>query len=316
MSKHEFATPSGFSTQRIPSTPILDPLRNAGHEERILIISIASMKGGVGKTTISALLARRIADQRRASILVIDMDPQRGASILLLGPELGTRIQPPTIYDVLANCYERDPPLPAIEQAIRRSPYHEDIYVLPATGELGALTRTDAPASLLKKALAAYPLSKDLLVILDSSSNHVLCEMCLAASDHVFIPATFSHQSALPTINTIKTCLIRKTRVRGLIPVMTGKAAWQEAQIEAWRVRLKADELLKALKTEVLPAMPFSQAIVRGRWRWGKIPPRFYPTLDGIVDLIFADPAWTRRHARDRMHCQGMLIDEDEGIST
>jgi len=281
-----------------------------------MIVSIASMKGGVGKSTITALLARRIVDKRRASVLIIDMDPQRGATILMLGPKSGTAIQPPTIYDVLVNTYRRNPPSPAFLQAIRRSPYREDIYVLPATGELGKLTRTDAPADLLKTTLTVYPLSKDLLVILDSGSNHVLCQMCLAASDLAFIPVTLSEQSAVPTVNTLRYCWAHQIHVGALIPIMVGKAGWQKETIESWAARLRTAPALKAMETEVLSSMPFSQTIVRGKWRWGKIPKRFHSTLDEMISMIFNHPAWVKRATYADEPWHSMFIDIDERIPT
>jgi|GEM_PF-2261144 len=289
--------------------------RSSRSKERDLIISIASMKGGVGKSTITAMLARQIVDQRRASVLVIDMDPQRGATILLLGPEMGTKIEPPTIYDILLNRLERNPPTPLFMQAIRASPYREDIYVLPATGELGNLTRTDAPANLLKTALAGYPLSKDLIVIVDTGSNHVLCEMSIAASSLVFIPITLSHQTAVPTINTLKTCLIHETAIGGLIPIMIGKAGWQKEKIDAWCERTRRAEALQVLGIEVLSAMPFSQTIVRGKWRWGKIPQRFHPTLDEMVQRIFKDPYWAMQDAYQEEPWDRSFLDVDERMT-
>lgn len=280
-----------------------------------MIVSIASMKGGVGKSSITALLARRIVDQKRASVLVIDMDPQRGATILMLGPKVGSKIQPPTIYDVLVNTLERNPPTPAFMQAIRRSPYHDDIYLLPATGELGRLTRTDAPANLLKTALTVHTLSRDLLVILDSGSNHVLCEMCIAAADLVFIPVTLSPQSGVPTINTLKACLIHSTHAGGLIPIMVGKAGWQKGTMDTWRAKLQTAESLHTMGTEVLSPMPFSQTIVRGKWRWGKIPQRFHPTLDEMISMIFSHPAWIKRDTYDEEPWHSMFMETDERIT-
>ena len=66
-----------------------------------MVITIASMKGGVGKTTIAAMVARYISDKRGSTVVVIDLDPQRGATIILLGARKGASISPPTIYDIL-----------------------------------------------------------------------------------------------------------------------------------------------------------------------------------------------------------------------
>jgi chromosome partitioning protein len=44
------------------------------------IISIANQKGGVGKTTLSSLLAYFLADRRGARVLAVDLDSQRNLS--------------------------------------------------------------------------------------------------------------------------------------------------------------------------------------------------------------------------------------------
>ena len=48
-------------------------------------VSVINMKGGVGKTTIAALLARYAARDKGLKTLAIDLDPQANLSQVLMG---------------------------------------------------------------------------------------------------------------------------------------------------------------------------------------------------------------------------------------
>lgn len=51
------------------------------------LVSVINMKGGVGKSTTAVSLAETLAVHHRRRVLVIDLDPQTNASIMLAGPE-------------------------------------------------------------------------------------------------------------------------------------------------------------------------------------------------------------------------------------
>jgi chromosome partitioning protein len=51
------------------------------------LISVINMKGGVGKSTTTCSLAETLALHQRRRVLVIDLDPQTNASIMLAGPD-------------------------------------------------------------------------------------------------------------------------------------------------------------------------------------------------------------------------------------
>ncbi|MFZ4120705.1 MAG: ParA family protein [Caulobacterales bacterium] len=51
------------------------------------LISVINMKGGVGKSTTTVSLAETLALHHRKRVLVIDLDPQTNASIMVGGPE-------------------------------------------------------------------------------------------------------------------------------------------------------------------------------------------------------------------------------------
>ncbi len=51
------------------------------------LISVINMKGGVGKSTTTVSLAETLATHQRRRVLIIDLDPQTNASIMVAGPE-------------------------------------------------------------------------------------------------------------------------------------------------------------------------------------------------------------------------------------
>ena len=252
-----------------------------------MIVAIASMKGGVGKTTISAMLARHIADQVQAPVTIIDMDPQRGSTVLLLGPKAAVTVEPPTIADILASELEDIPSTEVFAQSLRKSPYNENIMVVPAHPELTDFMNNDVPVDVLRWAIEASPLSEESIVIIDTGSAPSLCEMSVAAADIVFIPITMSHQSGVPTTNTMKAALVHGTTIGGIIPVMSGEAGWEIDQLDKWREKMKASEALRSMGVRVLANIPYSRQIIRGRWRWGKLPDRMLPTLQEMYGRMF-----------------------------
>jgi chromosome partitioning protein len=57
------------------------------------LISVINMKGGVGKSTTTVSLAETLALHQRRRVLVIDLDPQTNASIMVAGPERWNKLR-------------------------------------------------------------------------------------------------------------------------------------------------------------------------------------------------------------------------------
>lgn len=49
------------------------------------VVSVINLKGGVGKTTLTVALAETFAAEFRKGVLVIDLDPQTNATVMLIG---------------------------------------------------------------------------------------------------------------------------------------------------------------------------------------------------------------------------------------
>jgi cellulose biosynthesis protein BcsQ len=256
-----------------------------------MVITIASMKGGVGKSTLSTMLAKFIADKHQSSVTVIDLDPQRGATILLLGAGFVREGTGPGICDILKSELDHIPSSELFLQSRVASPYHDWIHVIPADASLAQLRGPGTPRELLDLALDDAPIKTGEIIIVDTSPDVTFCEMGIQAADLVFIPITMSHQSGIPTLNTIQAALYAEKPIGGLIPTLLGRAKWQTKRIEAWRESLMQTELVKGRGIDVLPAMPFSHGIPAGKWRWGKLSKGCPEMLDAIYMKIFGSHA-------------------------
>jgi hypothetical protein len=204
----------------------------------------------------------------------------------MLGPKAGITIESPTIADILATEMENIPSTEVFAQAMRKSPYNEKIFVVPAHTELTGFMHGDVPAEILRWSIESSPLSPETTTIIDTGSAPSLCEMSVAAADIVFIPITMSHQSGLPTTNTMKTAIMHGTTIGGIIPVMSGEAGWEVNQLDKWREKLMASEALRNMGVRVLENVPYSRYVIRGRWRWGKIPNKMMPALEDMYNRI------------------------------
>lgn len=69
-----------------------------------LVVCVINLKGGVGKSTISALLARNAYLRRKKDVLAIDIDPQANLSQSLMGSRYNSflKARTPSIVEVFA----------------------------------------------------------------------------------------------------------------------------------------------------------------------------------------------------------------------
>jgi cellulose biosynthesis protein BcsQ len=276
-----------------------------------MLVSIASMKGGVGKTTLAAMLAKHVANSMGIPVTVIDMDPQRGATILFLGPKKTSFYDGPTTYDVLQSELDSIPSQELLAQAVVPSTYHDLVRLVPANAALGKLAGPETPRDILRLALHENAYLQDLLTIIDTGPDITLCELSIAAADLVFVPITLSHQTGVPTLNTLQAVFRFGCSIGGLIPTMVGTSQWSDQRVTQWRESLLNTQLVKSRQIKLLPSMPYSQSAIRGTWRWGKLPNLFLPTLEAIKEQIF--PTSDFNIGTDSKEA-GMFIETIEGL--
>lgn len=106
-----------------------------------LVVAVASIKGGVGKTSLSVLLARRLGEQGRRALLV-DLDPQASATDYALRDENPDMIRGACSFHLLTEQAElADVARPALLGA-------DVVPAAPVLATLGAALAGDAGALL------------------------------------------------------------------------------------------------------------------------------------------------------------------------
>ena len=160
-------------------------------------ISVINMKGGVGKTTITALLCRHFA--RRYRVLAIDLDPQANLSQALMGEGSYRRFleeRSPSIVEVF---HGYQPPasgatpgkldLASVVHTVTAGPDH-GLRIIPSrfdfSDNLTAASRTDERA--LARLIADHLQDEDLIFIDCAPTESVLTYAAYHASRYVLVP--------------------------------------------------------------------------------------------------------------------------------
>ena len=144
------------------------------------VLAVVAQKGGVGKTTTATNLAAAMAGQYALRVLVIDLDPQRDSTKLLLG--MGA-LPEQTIQEVLWE------PRPAGEVMVA-TPSCPDLFIVPGSRELSRVEKDVSPAeweSIAQDArqtlIGGVPDDIDVVVIDTPPSLGLWMQCALASAD-------------------------------------------------------------------------------------------------------------------------------------
>ena len=253
-----------------------------------MITTFTSMKGGTGKTTITGLLANYCSQVLHKRVILIDIDPQGGCSTLFLGPEAREIIDgksSPTIFNVLETVRDNNNARAIVAKALVKSPFNDNIFVLPGDYRVTSLMSMGETPELLKYALEDASFAQDLLVMIDSGTSPFLVNMAISAvTDQVFVPLMLSVQNRKPTADTIQLVLRQRKHLGGIIPVGIGNAKWEENSMESWNERLKSTPLLA--NSRILQGIPYSKTLIHSEWVNQPFPERFIPIFEKIADCV------------------------------
>ncbi|GAA1707636.1 ParA family protein [Brachybacterium phenoliresistens] len=163
-----------------------DPGSRIGRLTSVFTVSVCSLKGGVGKTSVTLGLASAALHQG-VNTLVIDLDPQGDTTLGLLGEPATTT----DIADVLSS-----PRTETVDRAIIPTPWSQGaashLDIIPG-GHRSVLVDTPAPGPKdirrLREALDKRTHQWDLVIIDCPPSLNGLTQMALAASDRSLVVA-------------------------------------------------------------------------------------------------------------------------------
>jgi chromosome partitioning protein len=164
-----------------------------------LVVCVINLKGGVGKSTIAALLARRAYSHRKKDVLAIDIDPQANLSQALMRSQYTTFLKnmDPSIVEVFAGY--RPPAasrrgassLAAADVAFTvLGDEKRSLQLIPSRFDFSDnLTQSVRPdPKVLAKFLAAEFQHKDLIIIDCAPTESVLTHAAYHASGLVLVP--------------------------------------------------------------------------------------------------------------------------------
>lgn len=170
---------------------------------RAKIITVANLKGGVGKTTTSYALATAVSNRKRSAV-VLDLDPGGGTYRSLAGnPKDGQA----TIADVL---HGKVSLADALVASPLRTPGGITIYTVPYDGRLAQLG--GAGQNMLRDAIE--PIINDVhYVILDTHPSESDLRGPLEIADHIVIPTKLGNNDLNVSAQTV---LLIRSITRGL----------------------------------------------------------------------------------------------------
>jgi chromosome partitioning protein len=243
----------------------------------VLVVSVVSLKGGVGKTTVALGLAGA-AKARGVQTLVVDLDPQANATTVL--DPVDVRF---TANDVLADARPG-----VLGDAVAETAWGDYVDVLASEAALEHRNRPAAGTSAehrLRSSMAGLT-GYDLILVDCPPSLGELTKNALAASHLALVvtePTLFAvtgAQQALTAVDVVRRGFNLRLRPAGIVV--------NRYRGQSGEHRYRLDELIAAYRDLVLdPVLPERSAITQAQGAY--VPVQRWPTPGAReVALVFA----------------------------
>jgi chromosome partitioning protein len=163
-----------------------------GKQRYAVITAVMNMKGGVGKSTLSANLGWSGAYTQNLRLLLVDLDPQFNLSQYILGQEGYeelVNIEGPTVADLFKERVRSAPPAKDLVREVKQWDDGSCLHIIPASLELAWSMRyaVNKP-HVLRDCLNELRSEYDLILIDCAPTESVLTTAAYLATDYIFIP--------------------------------------------------------------------------------------------------------------------------------
>jgi chromosome partitioning protein len=174
-----------------PSEPVI---QGGAVSRRAVVVAMMNMKGGVGKSTLTANLGWYAAVRKDLRVLLVDLDPQFNLSQYVLGVAKFEELisaDEPTIDNLFKPQAPGKEPVSILELIQHISDYDDGscLHLVPARLELAwSIRHATDRAHLLRDALEEVLHDYDLIIIDCSPTESVLTRAAYFASDYIAVP--------------------------------------------------------------------------------------------------------------------------------
>lgn len=160
-----------------------------------VVVSVINLKGGVGKTTVAALLARYIA--RKLSVLAVDLDPQANLSQALMTENDYKRFmedRQPSIVELFRGYLPPSPERPApvpLDRVIRTVVGHRDnLHLIPSRFDFSdyLISSIKPDERVLARFIAQEMRERGLVLIDCAPTESIFTRTAYHASRYILVP--------------------------------------------------------------------------------------------------------------------------------